>query len=88
MKSIVLGLTMVLGLAGVAQGELLAGQVMLNSKDGRVLGLSTPRGLAAVAYGEKMQITGVPAIADLQLCDDVEVDVACGLQGSWPGGGA
>ena len=74
MKGIVIGIVLILGLAGVGRAELLTGQVMVHSKEGRVLGLGTSGGLTAVAYGENMHVTGVPSLADIQLCDEVEID--------------
>jgi len=78
MKGIVIGSVLVLGLAGVGRADILTGQVMVQSKDGRVLGLSTPGGLTAVAYGENTHVTGVPSLADIQLCDEVEIDFTRG----------
>lgn len=60
----------------VASAELLTGQMILNSKDARVLVLKTPAGLAALAHGPDMKARGIETLDGLKPCDQVDIEVA------------
>ena len=71
-------LVVVLLLAAVpaARADMLTGQMIINSKDAKVLVLKTAAGLAALAYGPDMKARGIESVDGLQTCDRVDAEVA------------